>query len=174
MFDFFFSKISRENSSFIKIGKQQWALYTKTNIHFCSYLAFLLRMKNVSEKSRSENRNKYFSSVIPPGKSCRLWDNVEKYCTALQATEDKMAYAHCMLDTLGHTHTHSEYVIDLLIVFPLQQRLHEHASRTRSCSFVLCTVNSSSRRVECSSQPVGRTVMHKLASYTRCVGNSYF
>ena len=32
-------------------------------------------------------------------KSCRLCDNVEKYCTALQATEDKMAHAQCMLDT---------------------------------------------------------------------------
>jgi len=31
-------------------------------------------------------------------KSCRLWDNVEKYCTAGQATDDNMAHAHCMLD----------------------------------------------------------------------------
>jgi len=31
-------------------------------------------------------------------KSCRLWD-VEKYCTAGQATDDNMAHAHCMLDT---------------------------------------------------------------------------
>jgi hypothetical protein len=35
----------------------------KTNIQFCSYLVFLLRMKNVSDKSRSENRNAHFSSV---------------------------------------------------------------------------------------------------------------
>jgi len=26
-------------------------------------------------------------------------DKVEKYCTAGQATDDSMAYAHCMLDT---------------------------------------------------------------------------
>jgi len=32
-------------------------------------------------------------------KWCRLWDNVEKYCTARQATYDNMAHAHCMLDT---------------------------------------------------------------------------
>ena len=31
-------------------------------------------------------------------KSCRLWDNVEKYCRAEQATEDNMAHAHCRLD----------------------------------------------------------------------------
>ena len=31
-------------------------------------------------------------------KSCRLWYNVEKYCTAGQATDNNMAHAHCMLD----------------------------------------------------------------------------
>ena len=32
-------------------------------------------------------------------KNGRLWDNVEKYCTAVQATDDNTAHAHCMLDT---------------------------------------------------------------------------
>ena len=45
--------------------------------------------------------NNYFF----PQKSCRLWDNVEKYCTAGQATGDSMAHAHCMLDTQGYRHT---------------------------------------------------------------------
>jgi len=31
-------------------------------------------------------------------KSCRLWDNVEKYCRAGQATDDNMVHARCMLD----------------------------------------------------------------------------
>ena len=31
-------------------------------------------------------------------KSCRLGDNVDKYCTAGQATDDNMAHAHCVLD----------------------------------------------------------------------------
>ena len=50
-------------------------------------------------------------------KSCRLWDNVEKYCRAGQATDDNMAHAHCMLVPKA-TDTNSEYVI--LIAFPLQ------------------------------------------------------
>jgi len=32
-------------------------------------------------------------------KSCLLWDNVEKYCTAGQNTDDSMSHAHCMQDT---------------------------------------------------------------------------
>jgi len=38
-------------------------------------------------------------SVIFLRKSCCLWDNVEKYCTAGQATDDNMARALCVLDT---------------------------------------------------------------------------
>jgi len=40
-------------------------------------------------------------SVTPFRKSCRLWDNVEKYCRAGQDTNCNMAHAHCMLDTQG-------------------------------------------------------------------------
>jgi hypothetical protein len=32
-------------------------------------------------------------------KSCRLWDNVEKYYRAGQATDDKVVRVYCMLDT---------------------------------------------------------------------------
>jgi hypothetical protein len=31
----------------------------------------------------------------------------KQYCTAGQATDDNMAYAHCTLDTLGYKYTHS-------------------------------------------------------------------
>jgi hypothetical protein len=40
-----------------------------------------------------------FSNYFFFRKSCCLRDNVEKYGTAEQATDDKRAYAHCMLDT---------------------------------------------------------------------------
>ena len=35
-------------------------------------------------------------------KSCHLWDNVGKYCSAGQATDDDIAHAHCVVDTKGH------------------------------------------------------------------------
>jgi len=38
-------------------------------------------------------------------KSCRFLDNVEKYCTAGQATDCNLAYTHCMLDNYGYKHT---------------------------------------------------------------------
>jgi len=33
-----------------------------------------------------------------------LWDNVQKYCKAGEATDDNMAHAHCMLDNSGLPH----------------------------------------------------------------------
>jgi hypothetical protein len=49
--------------------------------------SFLLRMKNVSDKSCGGNQNTHFvfSNFFFPRKSCRLWD-VEKYCRAGKAT----------------------------------------------------------------------------------------
>jgi len=38
-------------------------------------------------------------------KSCRLFDNVEIYCTARQATYDNKAHAQCILDNQGYKHT---------------------------------------------------------------------
>ena len=49
-------------------------------------------------------------------KSCRLCDDVEKYCTAGQAADEIMAHAHCMLDAYGYRHT--QYVT--LSAFQLQ------------------------------------------------------
>jgi hypothetical protein len=59
----------------------------------------LLTMRSVSDKSCTENQNTQFILCNFSRKSCRLEDNVEKYCGAGQATDDNMAHAHCMVDT---------------------------------------------------------------------------
>ena len=60
--------------------------------------------------------------------SCRLWDNVEKYCRTEQATDDKMN---------ALTDTHSECVI--LFAFLVQQ-LHERPSILRY-TYIACLVS---------------------------------
>jgi len=61
--------------------------------------SFLLRMRNVSDKSCREDQNTHFAfSNFFFFKWFRLWDNVEEYCRAQQATDDSMVHAHCMLD----------------------------------------------------------------------------
>jgi hypothetical protein len=48
-------------------------------------------MRNVSDSSCRENQNTHFmlSTFLPP-KLCHLWDNMEKYGTAKQATCDNI------------------------------------------------------------------------------------
>ena len=80
-----------------------------------------LRMRNVAGNNFTENQNTHFIfNNIFYRKSFRLWDNVEKYGRAAQATDDSMAHAHCVLDNQGYKHTHTQYVI--LFTFPQQQR----------------------------------------------------
>jgi hypothetical protein len=72
----------------------------------------LPRMRNISDKSCKENQNTCLCLVTFPCKSCRLWDNMEKYGTTRQATDDnitrRMRFA-CWITKA--TDTHSEYII---------------------------------------------------------------
>jgi hypothetical protein len=72
-----------------------------TNPHFWSDLAqFFLERAMFQTKAVGTMKTHFMFSnfFFPPKKSCRLWDNVEKYFRAVQATDDNMAHAHCMLD----------------------------------------------------------------------------
>jgi hypothetical protein len=86
-------------------------------------------MKNVSQIKVVERiTTLVWCSIIFFRKSCRLWNHVEKYCTAGQATDDitrRMRFA-CSITKV--TNTHPEYV---LIAFPRQQWLQERASMLR-------------------------------------------
>ena len=57
-------------------------------------------MRNISDKVRGENENKYFmfSNLFLFSKIVPLGDNVENYGTAGEATDDKMAHVHFMLN----------------------------------------------------------------------------
>jgi len=63
-----------------------------------------------------------FNNIFFFRKSFRLWDNVDIYCRAGQATVDKRVA--CWIPKA--INTHCDYVI--LIAFLPQQRLHVHAS----------------------------------------------
>jgi len=74
-------------------------LHKSQNIFLITSRAVLLRIRNVSDKRFTENKEFVFT-IFFFRKSCRVRDNVWKYCEDGQATDDKMAHAqHCMLDT---------------------------------------------------------------------------
>jgi hypothetical protein len=70
-------------------------------------------MRNLSDKNSRENENTHFmfnnSPPTPLQKSCRVWNNVENYGQARQATDDnitrRMRFAYWITKA---TDTHSE------------------------------------------------------------------
>jgi hypothetical protein len=75
----------------------------KTNIHSWSYLAqFFLEWKMFQTKFVDRVKTHFHVQLLFFRKSCCLWDNVRKYCTAGQRADDNIARAHCMLDILKH------------------------------------------------------------------------
>jgi len=87
-------------------------------------------MRNFSDRIGREHKTHFMFNNFFHQKSCRLWDNVEEYSRASQATNDNIIWhMHVVCWITKATDTHLEYVI--LIAFPLQQWLHE-------CASVLC------------------------------------
>jgi len=61
--------------------------------------SFLLRMRNVSDKSCTENQNTHFLfSNFFFFENRAFYGNVEKHSTAGSVTDDNMAHANCILD----------------------------------------------------------------------------
>jgi hypothetical protein len=112
------------------VEKMQVSLKLDNNKGYFTWIAInifiisrsvLLRMKNVSDERCREKWNAFFRFNNFCRKSCRLWDNVERYCRAEQATDYNMAHAHCMLDVKGYKYTHTHTGCAVLIFFPPQQ-----------------------------------------------------
>ena len=70
-----------------------------TTRHFWSYLAqFFSEWEIFRMKVAQKIKTHILFSIFFLRKSGHFYDNVEKYCTVGQATDDNMAHAHCMLD----------------------------------------------------------------------------
>ena len=135
----------------------------------------LLTMRNVSDKSCTQNQNTHFM-FNNFSQNRAVWDNVEKYGTAGQATDDniirRMRFA-CWITKA--TDTHSEYVI--LIAFPRQQRLCERAWLLRytyiACLLVFMTSPTPPLTRQCfppwTCSPVSLLVQTVEAAYLTAV-----
>jgi hypothetical protein len=96
----YFSKICREIPRLIKIWQELTVLYMKTNIHFWSHqVHFFLEWEIFRTRVVEKIKTHILCPIYFFRKPCRVWDNVENFCTAGQATDGNMVHAHCMLDT---------------------------------------------------------------------------
>jgi hypothetical protein len=161
----YFSKNYPENSSFIKIGQELRVLYMKTNINFWLYLAqFFLEWDMFHTKVVGEIKTQILCAIFF-FKSCRLWDNVEKYCKAGQARDDNVA---CWKTKA--TNTRTQYIT--LIAFPLEHWLHERAWILR-CTYVGCLVKYAlAKSIQITI--FWRLVSHVFDRQTRVISSAVF
>ena len=95
----FFKYLSRKFKFHYNLTRVTDALYENQYTFLIISGPILRRLRNVSEVVEKIKTYILCSIFFSFRKSYRLWDNVEKYCRASQATRDNMMHAHCMLDT---------------------------------------------------------------------------
>ena len=92
-------------------------LCMKTYVHLRSYLTqFSLELEKFRPKDVGKLNTHILRSITFLRKPWHLWDNVEKYCTAGQATEDNIIWRMriaCWITEATNTH----WVSIILIVF---------------------------------------------------------
>jgi hypothetical protein len=103
-----FSKFCRDNSSVIKIGQECRVLYMKTYVHFLIISrSFLLRMRNVSDKSCRETQNTLFvfSNLFFENRAVyeKMWKNYAETGRS-QMTIWRMRIA-CWISEATNSHT---------------------------------------------------------------------
>jgi hypothetical protein len=135
----FFGKLSRKFKFHEKRTKISGTLHEHRYIFLIITRSILLRMTKVSNKFCRGNQNTYFMFNNFFFKSWRLWDNVEKYSTAGQATDDNKIRPSILHVGYLRLQTHSIYttlwffVVTVVARTRLNVTLHVHC---RSCWYL--------------------------------------
>jgi hypothetical protein len=65
----------------------------KTYAHLSQIITEFFLEWGISDKICRANQKHFYIEQLLSRKSCRLWDNVDKYCSAGQATTDNLELA---------------------------------------------------------------------------------
>ena len=117
---FFLKNSFRKNSSFLETNNNN-GHFTWRPIYIYDHISFTSSSSNetFSDKSVEKIKTHILCSITFSRKSCRLWDNVEKYVLGGQATDDNIIWQMSFPCSMTKaTDTHSECVI--FFAFPLQ------------------------------------------------------
>ena len=77
----------------------------------------LLRIRKFPDKFYRENLNTYFTfNNSPPRKSYRLWDNVEKYGSAWQATDDIIIWHMRVACRINNGYRHAPRICNTILI----------------------------------------------------------
>jgi hypothetical protein len=96
-----------------------------TYVHLLQYLFEFFLDSEISRSEVVQEIEIFYVQLLFSRKSCRLWDNLERYCGVGHATDSVIRRMRVACWITKAADTNPEYVI--LIVFPRQQWLREHA-----------------------------------------------
>jgi len=129
-----------------------------TNAHLLPYLPQFLEWEMFQTKVVEKIKTSILCSITYFWMSFRLWDKMEKFCTARRVTEENTCITHRMRIAYWITMATDIYsVCVMFIAFPFQQWLSEHATILR-CTYIFCLVISSchirTAHMHCSTSTV--------------------
>jgi hypothetical protein len=168
-FDKYFSKICRENSSFIRnLTRMTGTLHEDPCILMIISRSILFRMGNVWGKNVEKIKIQILFSLNFSLKSCRLWVYLEKYGRSRQATDDnimrRMLFA-CRITKATHTHTLRMCNTFWVSTTTMVTRKRLNVTRVRTLPLLLTCYSSqvfpSLSRLFSSVLPYNRTHFHR-------------
>ena len=116
-----FSKICRENSNFITYRES----YMKSCVNLWYLARFLLHWEIFQTKFVENIKTHVLFLIFSFRQSCHLWDNVEKFGTARQITDDNIIWhmrSACWISKAADTR--SEYIIYCFSTATMVTRKH--------------------------------------------------
>ena len=115
--------------------------------------SILLRLRNVSNTSCTENQNThYVFNIPPPSKSCRLWNNMEKNMEHPERPQMTIKYGAWAL--------HSGYL-----------RLHKHALKISSTYYFSTATNVSRTCLNVTCPSTFPVLLNIRTTQIYCVSN---
>jgi hypothetical protein len=127
-------EIYRENSSLKNLTRKP--VYMYDSISFNSPQ----NEKCFTQHFREKKNTRFTFNSVFFRKSCRLWDNVEKFGTPRQVTDDKLEHAQCMLDTKVYKRTiiiYNIYCFTTAIILTRTRLIFTLYFHSLSCLFLI-------------------------------------
>jgi hypothetical protein len=133
-------------SSWKSVGHIQFSLKSNSNNRYLTWRPMYIfkiisrsihvRMRNLAIKVVDKIKH-ILCPITFFRKSCRLWDNVEKYCRGGRPQDDSMEHAHCTLHTVLLFPATCLIYLNCSLILQAAEFIHTWWQKCKCCFFLL-------------------------------------